>query len=415
MKPENKTSNLSLVFASLVGGIVAAIIVGTGFMLGPLKQAKPLGFVAESTTPTLDKLDTMTCPRGLTLVTQVRGQEDGFSRAGQEPAAIDPALRRYGAFNDLYNGQVRTYGLRSFDESGPDKLLIQHFDMPKGAVSGSLLLRVKGSARGASNDYVRLISSAPYLSQSGIERLVSFSASLQTEGIEATVLSAPPVGDESEQNGEHLSDRLLVINLELFKGSSTDPTGSILGYFNQTVPTQGNATNLITLGVYDDTTVDVAALALCVEPDSIRGVTFVEHSDKRLGPDMSLLSCATDETQSMCGPYTGDTLCSDQLPLACYKDGTAAKPDNIAKAEINDANFVAGEVRGTEPIAGSSFKTICEADRYCASTFGSGWRVLTYQEGGGGVVISRSKIEPKTRLWIDIRDQPRARCWDRPN
>jgi hypothetical protein len=146
----------------------------------------------------------------------------------------------------------------------------------------------------------------------------------------------------------------------------------------------------------------------------MRGVTFVEHSDKRLGPDMSLLSCALDDTQSMCGPYTGDTLCTQALPLACYKDGANPKPQTLAKANINDANFVGGQVRATEPVAGNRFATIGDADAFCVSKFGPQWRVLTYQEGGGGVVISASQIPARTRLWIDIRDQPRARCWDRP-
>jgi hypothetical protein len=75
--------------------------------------------------------------------------------------------------------------------------------------------------------------------------------------------------------------------------------------------------------------------------------------------------------------------------------------------------FVNGEVRLTKPVRGDSFKELADANRYCAAQFGEGWRVLSNHEGGGGTVISLSNIAPRSRAWVDIRDQRYANCWDR--
>jgi hypothetical protein len=246
---------------------------------------------------------------------------------------------------------------------------------------------------------LRLTASRTTRSKSGAELLASFSIS---------------IADASTLLSEDVPAGVLSIPLERLIGSppNAQPNGipEVLKYLaqNQGEPSQ------VSLIVTDDTAVDVAALFLCVEPETDQGVTFSEHSDKSLGPDLSVLACALDETQSHCGPYSGDTLCTTALPMACYKDGQASKPADLAKAGLNDAAFVGGQVRTTTPVAAAQFPTRVAADAFCVSQFGAGWRVLSYQEGGGGTVISRSVIAPRTRLWIDIADQPRGRCWDRP-
>jgi hypothetical protein len=321
MVPSDKFGSGQLWLAGLLAGLVAGTIIASAIIWSNgLLNDQPDAVVPNSTdqaTPTLALLDTMRCPRGLTRSVQVRGFEDGFSRIGDEPSRIEPNLLRFGAFADASDGKSRALGLRSYDEGGVDKQLIDHFTIPDGTVSGTLVLRLKASGGGSDNDYIKLIPSATYQTPSRAELLASFALSV------------------SDAIGVPSKDRtagLVSIPLEAF---SNDATPASEGSFPKVLAFMAKSPNQLrqlTLIVSDDTAVDVAALSLCSEPEAVQGVTFAEYSDKPLGPNVSILSCANDDTQSHCGPYSGDTLCSTPLPIACYKDGTSQKPGGLAAA-----------------------------------------------------------------------------------
>ena len=389
-----------LVLAALLGGLVSAVLAGGGIawhMSGRDPAAVVGNDASVSATPTLDALDAVRCPRGLSKTVQVRGREDGFSRLDSEPAEVDPAMRQFGGFDDLAAGRPRAQTLRDFDDTGPDGMLIHHFDIPEGTVSGTLVLHARAAGAGAENDFIGLIPQQPYLSPAGAPKLASYTFAMADARANLVTTA----------QGE-----LLAVPLAGFGPSAREPFPDILSHM-ASLSAKGKPARL-TLEVVDDTAVDVAGLALCVEPDEERGVTFVELSDKPMGAEVSVLACSLDMTQNLCGPTQGDVACDQALPVACYRDGTASKPEGLKESFLNDATFVGGEVRATPPVPGERFQTLEDASRFCADRFGEGWRVLSYQEGGGAVVISRSRIPARTRLWIDIRDQPRARCWDRP-
>jgi hypothetical protein len=403
MTPERRFGLGSVWLAGTVGGLIGALVVGGVFyFVGPNKNPKSVNEAPGSgtyNTPVLAHADSLRCPRGLRQTIQVRGKEDGFDRNGDEPSRIEPSLLRFGSFQDAQNGASRALGMRAYDEGGADKQLIDYFAIPKGTLSGTLIVKLRAVSGGAENDYLKLTPSRSYRSQSGADSLASFSVS----GAELADLQIAPS-----------TTGVFAISLDKFVRragqSRPDEQAPVLAYLDNTQTEE----EFVTLTISDDTAVDVAVLSLCVEPETIQGVTFAESSDKPLGPDVSVLGCAIDETQGFCGPYSGDTLCSKPLPVACFQDGTNPKPAGLREASINDAAFVGGQVRPSSPVAASKFKTRSEVDSFCAREFGEGFRVLSYQEGGGGMVISRSQIAPRTRLWIDIADQPRGRCWDRP-
>jgi hypothetical protein len=352
-----------------------------------------------SQTPALSELDAMRCPRGLISRVQVRGAEDGFSRLGEEPSQIEPSLTRFGSFRDAQDGKPRALGVRAYDEAGLDKQLIDYFDIPQTAVSGTLIIKLKSAGSGYENDFLKIIPTQTIQTSTGVEKLASFSIS--------TAESVATYSKIADQN-------VVAIPLEAFVANGQKQVaGAVAPVLVATNPAQQKS-GRFALIVSDDTMVDVAALSLCLEPDIAQGVTFAEASDKPLGPDYSVLSCAGDETQSYCGPYSGDTACTTRLPIACYRDGANPKPANLTDKWVNPAAFVGGTVRPSRPVAAGDFPTRQDADRFCASQFGAGFRVLSYQEGGGGVVVSQSQVPAKTRLWVDIGDQPRGRCWDRP-
>jgi hypothetical protein len=400
-------------FAGLIGGFVSGSILAIATTLLNPNTFSPDQAVAtkavESASPMLDYVDTLRCPSGLRHFVQVRGLEDGFARSGDEPSRIEPSLMRFGSFKDAAKGTSRVFGLRAYDQGGNDQQLIDYFDIPKGTVSGRLVLKHKPTGAGAENDFVRLVPSATFQTKSGAEMLAEFSLGI------GTALQAQTAATKTDDPlARELPKDVLVIPLERFvfgNYGSTDPQiAPIISYLSE----RKAEADFLTLMVTDDTAIDVAALSLCVEPDIKRGVTFVEFSDKPLGADMSYLACAKDMTQSFCDPYAGDTSCSTALPLACYKDGTSTMPASFTVSGYSESSFVGGEVKPSAPVRGDRFQTRIEADAFCAGQFGVGWRVLSYQDGSGGFISSNSRIAPRTKLWIDIKDQPRGRCWDRP-
>jgi hypothetical protein len=399
--------------AGLLGGLVGGLILVSAWTFlkpnGSSQKQVAREIAMTSASPMLDYVDTLRCPRGLRHVVQVRGFEDGFSRSGNEPSQVEPSLMRFGSFKDAAEGAARVFELRAYDVGGNDKQLIDYFEVPKGTVSGKLIVKHKPTGAGAENDYLNLVPSATFQTKSGGEMLAEFSLAIATaQQAQTTSLNANdrPVREPPQD--------VLVVPLERFVfgnyGSTNPQIAPILNYLAE----RKAPSDFITLMVTDDTALDVAALSLCLEPEIKKGVTLVEFSDKPLGPDVSYLACAKDMTQSFCDPYSGDTPCSTALPLACYKEGNNSIPQNFTVSGYSDSSFVGGEVKPSAPVTGNQFKTRIEADAFCASQFGTGWRILSYQDGNGGYVSSRSRIAPKTRLWIDIKDQPRGRCWDRP-
>lgn len=389
--------------AGVVGGVVGAVIIAIGAGLLPSTSSNLKDFskaqAMMSATPALDHLDTLRCPRGLRRVVQVQGQEDGFSRTGEEPSRVDPAMLRFGLFSDMEARLPRVIGRRDYDEGGADRAFIDYFKLPKGTISAVFVMRLRGVVGTAENDSLQIFPRTTYAGKSGQEQLAGY-------GFGITNPALVPVGDST--NG------VFELALESVTPSPNAPQMSFFEFVKEPLaPDAAGDGETVSIIISDDTMVDVVGLSVCVEPLEIRGVTFVEHSGKPLGPDVSVLSCMSDPGQSGCDPFSGDTLCTTALPLACYKPGNRPMPDIMKQSSLGDS-FNGGQVRLTEPVVAASFKTRLEADAFCSRQFGDGTRVLQYADGTAAAVVSMSPIPIRTRVWVDIGDQPRGRCWDRP-
>lgn len=375
----------------LVGGLLVAgaVLVWDGGGRGGREAVTP---AADGVATGLAYLDSFRCPRGLTRRVEVRGREDRFDLTDVEPSRIEPRLLSLGYYQDLAERRPAVTELREYDEGGSDRMLIDHITIPGGTVMGELVLRVRPSGGGSENDYIGI---KPMSDDPGVDPAGRSFYGIQLLDPALEVIGAP-------------EDGLRKVKLEQIQGTGGGRWPTVLAELGA-----AQTDLVVNISVLDDTAVDFVALALCVEPSEVRGVTFSEHASKPLGPDISVLSCSLDDTQRMCGPFQGDTPCSQSLPLACYRDGNAAKPPNMDDNNMDEAKFVPGEVRLTEPVQGDTLETREEAEKLCADRFGPGFRMLRYQEGGGGIVISRSQIPAGARAWIEIRDQPRATCWSR--
>jgi hypothetical protein len=383
---------------TIAGLIVAAAGLGAAGMWGVqtwLVDTAPEPAIV-SGTPGMDAVNGFRCAAGLDKTIQVRGVEDGFAPGNDEPARMRPELLQLPYFSDLQDRRVTTLRVRDFDETGSRKILLDHFLVPTDVVSGSLILRLR-PRQGDTNDSYRLSREDTRASPDPLESGVFFGSRLR-----------------DTENLVTLPDGSLLLIAEL-----TDPAAFQAGgdYTMDTVLDLINdpdTRGIIDVRIGNDTAVDFAALGLCAEPTSARGVTFTEFAGKPLGEDISFLACNEDVASPLCDPYGGDTICTQALPIACYLPGERPMPASLAVSGRASKSYVGGEIRLSPAVAGSQFGTVEAASIFCAARFGNGWRVLSYHEGGGGAVASRSTIPSRARAWVHIRDQPRANCWDRP-
>jgi hypothetical protein len=345
---------------------------------------------AATDTPAQDYLDAFRCPRGLSRVILTGGVEDGFDRAGSEPSRIDPPLLSYGYYQDLAARRNRVLMLRDYDEGGTDRMLIDHFTVPAGTVLGQLVLRTRAQGGGSNNDHIGL---TPRREGTAAERFSQGSFSVALAGAELQTVGDPANG-------------LGIIRLDQIRGNVMTRRPSLMDELRE-----ADTALEVSVAVQDDTAVDMMALALCTEPAVVQGLTFAEHAAKPAGPDISVLSCSLDDTQHMCGPTQGDTPCSQSLPLACYREGGAAKPPDLTAAGLDEAKFVPGAVRLSTPVRGDTLATREEADARCAAEFGAGYRVLRYQEAGD-LAQRHSRRHP--RLDRNPRPAPRHLLEPRP-
>ncbi|UVO54505.1 hypothetical protein [Sphingomonas sp. SUN039] len=336
--------------------------------------------------------DAVRCPRGLSRIVRTGGHEDSFASTGNEPARIRPARLPNAYLESIAAAQSGAVQLRDYDEVGSDRVLIDHFDVPRDIVSGAIIVRLRTTG-GSVNDVLRLGNMDEHEFTAGFGKTNAYYYGLKKE-------AANP---DAATTGEIVS-----VPLEaLTPNPRADYKGNFIDFLNR-----ADRPDAVDFEVDDDTAVDVAILVVCQRPQVTRGTTFTEFRSKIAAPDVSFLSCFLDKTQAPCNPFEGDRLCTAPLPMACYKPGKRT-PGGLEKAGLGQGYSPGGEIRSTPPVAASSFATRGDADRFCTGQFGAGWRILEYHDGAGGAIATYSDIAPKTRLWVDVSDQQYANCWDR--
>ena len=375
-----------------IAAMVSALVVVRALRPAAAGDNRP----ATSAQPMLDAVDAFSCKKGLTRIVELRGVEDGFSRAGDEPSRIHPRLLRNGVYADLAEGTTHSYALRAYDEGGADRVLVDHVALPHGIVSGRLFLRMRSGIQGAENDGLRMgdLDLLARVHQDREDRV--FGIERVWDGPNLTVLAD--------------GSALLAVDLAAIGDLAWDDRKRLnfLGFINRQ-----DRSEIVDIQVGDDTAIDALALVACQLPLQPKGTTLAENSAKPLGPDVSWLACNGDQTQRSCDPFAGDRLCSVAGPVACYRDGEKPAPPRMKKLGMRPTTFVGGEVRLSAPERGDRFARLRDADEFCRQQFGAEWRVLSYHEGGGGDVVSYSRIEPGTRVLVNIGDQQYGNCWDR--
>jgi hypothetical protein len=178
--------------------------------------------------------------------------------------------------------------------------------------------------------------------------------------------------------------------------------------------TAPHASGIIDIQVVDDSSVDFMAIAYCRLPSRRMGVTMATVQSPK---GLASFHCRPDiEDDRDCNPFVGDEPCGNALPLLCFHDLQAPAPvDAVRFSALTRRSWSGGEVAATSPVRASRFATISNADRFCSTSFGKGWRVAEWHAGGWGYgfAAKTNRSSFSGRYWVDIRGSPYGTCWSR--
>ena len=325
-------------------------------------------------------LEAHQCRLGETKVVDVRGVEDGFSPQGEEPMRMNPRLEGV----DLNHAGP----LVDYDSSDYDSVRWDYFEWPSLTVSGVFVIGLK---RLGDNDELSIGDATTFDPDAARSR--TFRAYMPNL-----------VKDGWRRSGDVYWTEIENLHLQ-----SDESLIDLIG--------EADGARRIDVSIGDDTMVDFMAAAVCVRPAGGKGLTFW-NSHRLETPDYEIAVFNCDSmTEPDCNPFVGDQPCEREWPLLCYRDlGLPAhRFDSMSEEEMGARRWSGGEVAATLPVRGARFRTIAEADRYCADSFGEGWRVAEWHLGGNAKTFSARTGGRRFsgRFWVDIRGAPYGTCWGR--
>ncbi|MBJ6761493.1 S8 family serine peptidase [Myxococcaceae bacterium JPH2] len=147
---------------------------------------------------------------------------------------------------------------------------------------------------------------------------------------------------------------------------------------------------------------DLKAQSALVSEGYRHGMTWRVFEQRGLYVDMG--------ADGQSNAYLGDTTTDTALPVLCLKQDGRAAPTGFTFTANN--GWAAGEVKLTPAIPALVLTSPELADTMCAETFGPGWQMAEFHDGGGGWAYWAQGTLPTTsRFWVSINDQP-ANPWN---
>jgi hypothetical protein len=360
---------------ALFSAALTAVFV-TAFMAA--RTARPS---AAATAQSL--IDAYRCDPAETRHVIWRGAEDAYSPAGLEKAGRHPRLQDL----DLDTPHPAV----DYDSPAPDSTVIDYFEFPPRTASAMIAIKMRAVGDN-SNDNIIIgdFSTIPKGKPKSEHRVYTgLLNSLPASGwLKSGDLHSASLADLPLDGGGAVID--------LLKGGG----------------------NIVDLLVRDDTSVDFAAAVACAAPAEHKGASFVAAPTLAAFPDLALFNCHRfTPGGGQCDPLAGDKPCESALPLLCFLDRGLAAPVGSPSAEFDilTRDWSGGEVAATAPVRGDSFKTIADADRFCAAQFGLGWRVAEFHLSGRGWSFAAKSGGRRFsgEYWIDVRGAPHGTCWAR--
>lgn len=341
-----------------------------------------------SSTPVADKLNAYSCRVAETKEIILGGEEDGFSLTGEE-------VNRPGSFAEYRKNRTGSKDSvdikRGYDEGGQDSTFLETLELPSNIAHGIIVMRIRllSSLR---NDVVVIGGLNQGHKFSEMNRF-TFSHSNNNSGWTL--------------DGEVLSAQLNELTFPQRFGPDRKPLVRNYKTALEFVQRSGKPLNI---AIQDDTMVDVVGLALCIEPERGRGVSFLVND---FDHELVSLRCDTPQKEDHCSVYKGDTSCETELPVACFSDEGETLPEQFKDVMAgNLAEWSGGVIKFSKPIQASTFKTQSQVNHYCKTKFGSSFRVANIHDGiPSQALTARGQANETKQAWIDSNLEPYANCW----
>ena len=384
------TTIIALVFGVFVGVLgVSFLAYYGGFISWDASgnaRAKPV-----SPTPGMDMLGAYRCRKAETKHIILGGKEDGFSLEGDESVAHNSAAQEF-----LERAGHRL-SFRSYDEPGFDKALVDEFSIPSRTAHGLIVARIKPPKK-LRNDH---LSIGELKSTNGRRNAAS------------TGFANPSITKSWEMLDHPISDNDKLVSakiegLEFSNLTNKDP-GTLLAFIRSNIDTSPSPSTKVQVSIADDTVVDFIGFAVCEEPPHNKGTVFTAGVQKIEGLENVVILSCTDAGGIECNPYGGDLICSESLPIACFKEGGKPRPYNAPIPPRN--HWSGGDTKLTPAVRGDQFTNADEVHEYCAALFGPKWRASSFHDGMSNTAISYADIPDGTRAWVDVKGQEYANCW----
>lgn len=384
--------SLSLIIFSVVLGFVCGIAI-------LLWLATSIGLVGETTEPLtseskarpltgMERLENYRCSAGETKQVLIGGIEDNYDPAGNE-------IADHSVYTDRYTEDAKTY-YNNYDDATQNRGFIDSFDIPKDTFHGMFVIRLKENSRNK-NDQLALT----YFANDPLE--------FKDKSIGLGELIS---GLKQNPNWSH-DDDLYWTELEDLMLFKADGKGTQVGPFLDAI--RAGQELPLALRIIDDTQVDFAGFAICLEPQPHEGYIYSPHSYNTLNPIVefgpNILGLWPSKVAGeMCEPW-GCLSCREERPVTCIKDENLEAPD--FPHEIYEAAWTGGTLKFTRPVQGDSFETEDDVHAFCQAEFGEEWRVLSRHDGNweGSLISYGEAPTDYNEYWVAFKDQPHANCW----
>lgn len=380
------TNLLTWLIAFSLGALVSAV--AFLYVQKPAPVAVPL-----SSSPLMDALNQYNCRIAETKHIIMGGYEDEYA-PGNEEINSPGSLRDFMVSRTGSRGSVAV--TRGYDEAGHDNAFLERFDnFPTGLAHGFVAIRLKPLGR-LNNDSIT------------IGQLEDGDNLSHVSGFGFANLDLNPWWHwDADILYAHLSE--LPFRTYFYSDGRPKPSrhDTVLSYIKEGL-------HPVDFIIKDDTMVDAIGFALCTEPKTKAGNTFLV---KPLSDTILALSCnPLDGGLDHCNRYAGDTVCSQALPLACFREGEDSIPDGVSKTNKFIWSWTGGTLKFTEPIQGNSLKSQADGHALCQSRFGTDYRMSNTHDGFQSQSISAYGTPPQSEtVWVDSNLEPYGNCWPRPS
>ncbi|MCK5917863.1 MAG: hypothetical protein KAG34_05530 [Cocleimonas sp.] len=167
--------------------------------------------------------------------------------------------------------------------------------------------------------------------------------------------------------------------------------------------------------VQDDTSVMSARLTYhCANSKPKRkGMTWKKNSIDQIS---GVVDVGCGNGNQKCNPTQGDRMCHVKLPILCKRALGLPKPASLIipnKYHKWSKNVIATtpKISPNSLAPAGQRPTLAQANQYCKSQFGSGWKVAEFHDGWGWNFKAYGNTGRSKRFWVNINDKPNGNCW----